>query len=105
MRDGCDRITNVKLMLLCMYAVNRSCGGLVDISIKYFGNDRLLSLITTSCIGIKRLCLVSCNNVSDEGLCETAAKLGLLEQLELSHCQFFERPSNMWEAIVLTLSL
>ncbi|KAK4796663.1 hypothetical protein SAY86_028989 [Trapa natans] len=79
------------LDIMCRQAVDLSCGGLIDINIEYFGTDELLQYITASCTGIKRLRLVSCYDVSDEGLCETAAKLPMLEDLELSHCKFSEK--------------
>ncbi|OWM71285.1 F-box protein SKIP19-like [Punica granatum] len=82
--------TGEDLDVMCRHAVDRSCGGLVDIRIENFCTDELLNYITASCTQIKRLRLVRCYYVSDEGLSEAAAKLPMLEDLELSYCSFSE---------------
>ncbi|XP_056158631.1 F-box protein SKIP19-like [Syzygium oleosum] len=76
------------LVAMCRHAVDRSHGGCVDINIEYFGTDELLKYTTDRCNHIRRLRLVCCNNISDEGLCVAATKLPLLEVLELSYCLF-----------------
>lgn len=68
--------------------VDRSCGVLIDINIEYFGTDDLLKYITDRASNLKRLRLVSCNSISDEGLSEGARNLPLLEELNLSDCSF-----------------
>ncbi|OWM71286.1 putative F-box/LRR-repeat protein 23 [Punica granatum] len=75
---------------MCRQAVDRSCGGLVDISILYFGTDELLTHIAASCTQIKRLCLVSCIGFSKGTISEIASKLSMLEDLELSYCSLLE---------------
>ncbi|XP_028759197.1 F-box protein SKIP19 [Neltuma alba] len=72
------------LEILCRRAVDRSCGQLVDINVEYFGTDDLLKYITDSTSHLRRLRLVYCDDISDEGLCEVAGKLPLLEELDIS---------------------
>jgi len=71
---------------MCRLAVDRSCGQLVDLYMEYLGTDDLLRHIADSSSQLKRLRLVSCYDISDEGLSEVAAKLPLLEELDISCC-------------------
>ncbi|XVF81982.1 hypothetical protein PTKIN_Ptkin16aG0006300 [Pterospermum kingtungense] len=68
---------------MCMHAIDRSCGGLVDINIEYFGTDELLAYIAHRTNNLRRLRLVMCWDVSDEGLIEAASEFPLLEELEI----------------------
>ncbi|KAL6127505.1 hypothetical protein ACLB2K_070870 [Fragaria x ananassa] len=72
---------------LCRKAIDLSCGNLVDISAHNFCSDDLLKYITDSCRGIKRLYFVL-SDITNNGLIEAAPKLPLLEELELSHCNY-----------------
>ncbi|KAI4371818.1 hypothetical protein MLD38_010122 [Melastoma candidum] len=72
---------------MCMHAIDRSLGCCEDIAVQFFGNDQLLLYIAGSCSKLRRLRLVSCGGVSDEGLCEAVGKLPLLEEIELYHCE------------------
>ncbi|KAL4363348.1 hypothetical protein GQ457_04G000620 [Hibiscus cannabinus] len=74
------------LKKMCLHAVDRSCGHLLDINVEYFGTDELLSYISKRSLHLKCLRLVSCHNISDEGLSEAALKLPFLEELEISYC-------------------
>ncbi|XP_056161879.1 F-box protein SKIP19-like [Syzygium oleosum] len=76
------------LEAMCRHAVDRSHGGCVDINVEYFGTNELLWYTTDRCNHIRRLRLVFCIDISDEGLSEAATKLPLLEVLELSYCSF-----------------
>ncbi|KAE8727619.1 F-box protein SKIP19 [Hibiscus syriacus] len=67
---------------MCIHAVDRSCGQLLDINIENFGPDELLSYISERSIHLKRLRL-SCYYISNEGLSEAASKLPFLEELEI----------------------
>ncbi|KAJ7969049.1 F-box protein [Quillaja saponaria] len=69
---------------MCRHAIDRSCGQLVDINVEYFGTDELLEYITNSSSHLRRLRLVCCYYISDEGLIEIVAKLPLLEELDIS---------------------
>ncbi|KAF5752711.1 F-box protein SKIP19-like [Tripterygium wilfordii] len=80
-----------RLEKMCFLAIDRSCGNLVDISIQDFGSDELLKHIANSASGLKRLQLVSCLGMTDDGLSELAAKVPMLEELDLSHCSFSGR--------------
>ncbi|XVE94243.1 hypothetical protein REPUB_Repub01dG0264800 [Reevesia pubescens] len=71
---------------MCFHAVDRSCGHLLDINVEYFGSDELLNHIAERSSHLKRLRLVLCSNISDEGLSEAALKLPFLEELEISYC-------------------
>ncbi|CAL2252340.1 unnamed protein product [Prunus armeniaca] len=96
--DYDDMFYNLDAM--CRHAVDRSCGGLVDVNIEHFGDDDLLKYITDriclaaflflcngySCGGIRRLRLVSCYSISRVGLGKVASKLTLLEELEIYVC-------------------
>ncbi|KAE8683177.1 putative F-box/LRR-repeat protein 23 [Hibiscus syriacus] len=68
---------------MCVHAVDRSCGHLLDINIEYFGTDDLLFYISERSTHLKHLRLFSCYDISDEGLSEAALKLPFLEKLEI----------------------
>ncbi|XVF00508.1 hypothetical protein REPUB_Repub04eG0007200 [Reevesia pubescens] len=68
---------------MCMNAIDRSCGGLVDINIEYFGTDELLIYITQRTSNLKRLRVITCWHISDEGLSEAAKNFSLLEEHEI----------------------
>ncbi|GMH20809.1 hypothetical protein Nepgr_022651 [Nepenthes gracilis] len=69
-------------------AVDRSCGGLVEIHIQYFGNDDLLNFIADRSSRLKSLRLACCYWITDEGFTEAIKKLPLLEEVELTLCTF-----------------
>ncbi|GMI70153.1 SKP1/ASK-Interacting protein 19 [Hibiscus trionum] len=71
------------LETMCLLAVDRSCGHLLDINIEYFGTDELLFYISERSVHLKRLRLFSCFYISDEGLSKSALKLPFLEELEI----------------------
>ncbi|KAK8662006.1 hypothetical protein V6N13_091594 [Hibiscus sabdariffa] len=71
---------------MCVHAVDRSCGHLLDINIEYFGTDELLFYISERSVHLKRLRLFSCYEISDEGLSEAASKFPFLEELEILIC-------------------
>ncbi|XVF68319.1 hypothetical protein PTKIN_Ptkin10aG0195200 [Pterospermum kingtungense] len=60
---------------MCMHAIDRSCGGLVDISIEFFGTDELLTYMAQSYVmangnvcrsfRFSLLCLGACWNVAN----------------------------------------
>ncbi|GMN54579.1 hypothetical protein TIFTF001_023697 [Ficus carica] len=73
------------LETICRRAVDYSSGQLVEINIGDFATDRLLQYITNRSSQIKCLRLFRCFQISDGGLSAAAAKLPLLEELELSN--------------------
>lgn len=70
----------------CIGAVDRSNGGLVEITIKDFGSDVLLARLADRARHLKRLRLVYCPDVTDKGLWKAVPKLTELEELEFSYC-------------------
>lgn len=70
---------------MTMHAIDRSCGGLVDISLWDFATDELLKYITYRTSNLKHLRLICCNDITDEGLQEAAKGLPFLEDLEISY--------------------
>ncbi|CAI0545452.1 unnamed protein product [Linum tenue] len=78
-----ERVTDVEA--LCAQAVDRSCGGLVSLSLECFGSDKLLADIASKSGQLKRLRLVSCHEVSDQGFSTAVQKLLFLEELEISY--------------------
>ncbi|KAG2688855.1 hypothetical protein I3843_09G113300 [Carya illinoinensis] len=82
--DLCDMPYDLETM--CRHAVDRSFGQLVDINVEHFGTDELLNYIADCSSRLRRLRLVSCDSISEEGLSEAAAKLPLLEELNISFC-------------------
>ncbi|KAF3962849.1 hypothetical protein CMV_012689 [Castanea mollissima] len=88
MRNHEDLDTPFDPEKMCRHAIDRSSGQLRDITIEHFGTDDLLNHITNSSSQLRRLRLVSCYCITDEGLNEAAAKLPLLEELEISPCSF-----------------
>ncbi|KAA8519423.1 hypothetical protein F0562_013702 [Nyssa sinensis] len=71
---------------IAKHAIDRSCGQLIDINIGYYCTDELLQYITDRTSYLRRLQLVCCYNISDEGFSEAAKKLPLLEELHLYDC-------------------
>ncbi|KAF7842921.1 F-box protein SKIP19-like [Senna tora] len=72
------------LEIMCRHAIDRSCGQLVDINVENFGTDDLLKYISNCTSHLRRLRLVSCSSISDQGLTEVAQKFPLLEELDIS---------------------
>ncbi|GLT97117.1 hypothetical protein SLE2022_147000 [Rubroshorea leprosula] len=73
---------------MCMRAVDLSKGNLDYINIEDFGTDDILAYIAERSSRLRCLRLVSCSDISDEGLREAISKLSLLEELEISYCYF-----------------
>ncbi|XP_062012665.1 F-box protein SKIP19-like [Rosa rugosa] len=90
--DGDLHDMTYDLEKMCCHAVDRSCGQLVDITVEYFGSDELLKYITDRSSGIRRLRIVRCYFITDEGLSEVALKLPMLEDLEISLCTLSQEP-------------
>ncbi|KAL4627691.1 hypothetical protein ACB092_05G183500, partial [Castanea dentata] len=71
---------------MCIHAIDRSYGQLRDINIECFSTNELLIYITQSTSQLRRLRLVCCYSILDEGLSKVAAKLSLLEELDITLC-------------------
>lgn len=89
---GTDLGTDEYLELLCQRAVDYSSGHVTDINIEYFGTDDLLRHIANSASQVRRLRLVCCYGVTDEGLCEVAEKLPQLEELDITISSLSNEP-------------
>ncbi|PPD75215.1 hypothetical protein GOBAR_DD27860 [Gossypium barbadense] len=85
------------LAKMCVHAVDRSCGHLLDINVEYFGTDALLLHISESTKMVTQLFATAITYhcpcfilqmmlFADEGLSEAALKLPFLEELEISYC-------------------
>lgn len=83
-----DMYLDYNLEGICRHTVDRSCGQLVDINIEYFGTDELLHHIAHSSNQLRRLRILDCYDISDEGFTEAVSKLPLLEHLEIFLCSF-----------------
>ncbi|XVF45979.1 hypothetical protein PTKIN_Ptkin02bG0251300 [Pterospermum kingtungense] len=70
---------------ICMHAVDRSSGGLVDINIDDFGSDELITYIAQRTSNLRRLRLVFCD-ISYKGLRGAASTFPLLKELEIHFC-------------------
>ncbi|KAJ1398187.1 Leucine-rich repeat [Sesbania bispinosa] len=81
------------LVNICRHAVQRSCGHLEEINIEYFCTYDLLNYIADSTSQLRRLGLVKCWGISDEGLGVVAKKLPVLEELEMSSFFFLSKDS------------
>ncbi|XP_058752321.1 F-box protein SKIP19-like [Vicia villosa] len=71
---------------ICCYAVERSCGHLIDINIKFFANDDLLECIAENASNLQNVQLLNCLSISDKGFIEAVRKFSQLEKLDISHC-------------------
>lgn len=68
--------------------VDRSAGGLINISIEGFGSDELITYIAQRSSNLKHLRLACCYSISADALIEAFGLLPLLEELELTLCSF-----------------
>ncbi|XP_062018571.1 putative F-box/LRR-repeat protein 23 [Rosa rugosa] len=69
---------------LCKSAIGRCCGNLVDINIENFGTNSLLCCLAERSSGLKRLRLVGCHEITDEGFRAVALRFPLLEDLDIT---------------------
>lgn len=74
------------LVKICRYAVDRSCGFLIDIDIEFIGTDRLLQYISENASNLRCMKLVECSKISDKGFSEAVRKLPQLEDVNISKC-------------------
>ncbi|KAJ9565889.1 hypothetical protein OSB04_001855 [Centaurea solstitialis] len=81
MDDGYDPSDDIEK--LCKQAVYRSCGELIDISLRFFGNYDLLVHISRCSIKLNRLCLRGCYGITGCELSKAVKLLPHLETLEL----------------------
>ncbi|CAK8566644.1 unnamed protein product [Lathyrus sativus] len=72
---------------VCRYAVDRSCGHLIDINIEYFCTDDLLESIAENAYNLRTMRLLNCASISDKGFSEAVKKFSQLEKLDISYCK------------------
>ncbi|XP_074267271.1 F-box protein SKIP19-like [Silene latifolia] len=87
--DEPERMHQYKRMMVNV--VDRSAGGLIDLSIEGFGSDGLFSHVASQLSQLKRLRLAKCDGISEKALVEALEKLSSLEELELTLCDFENR--------------
>ncbi|XP_057763930.1 putative F-box/LRR-repeat protein 23 [Salvia miltiorrhiza] len=68
---------------MCRRAVDRSQGQLVDLTIDFFGDGELIIYVADRSRNLKRLKLVSCDEMSADPLIQAVEKLEQLEELHL----------------------
>ncbi|CAJ2643963.1 unnamed protein product [Trifolium pratense] len=85
-----------ELAKICQYAIERSCGHLIDIQIEYFGSDDILECIAQSASNLRCMQLVECFQISDKGFIDAVRKLPKLEEVRISLCDL---SSNSLEAL------
>ncbi|KAJ9566044.1 hypothetical protein OSB04_002010 [Centaurea solstitialis] len=68
---------------LCKQAVDRSCGELIDIRLKGYGNDDLIDHISRCSSKLNCLRLTACDDITPWGLSNALKRLPHLETLEL----------------------
>ncbi|PIA42590.1 hypothetical protein AQUCO_02000196v1 [Aquilegia coerulea] len=73
-------------------SLKRSCGELVEFSMKYFGTDDLMNIaFNESRSSLRCIRLVSCYQVSDDVLVDVCKKNPLLDELEMCYCSFSDK--------------
>ncbi|KFK32208.1 hypothetical protein AALP_AA6G211300 [Arabis alpina] len=92
---GDSESTEINLESICRHAVDRSQGGLIGIDIWYFGTDDLLQYIAERSSNLRSLKLAMCYPITLIGVVDAVLKLPLLEDLEVSYCEFSEDCLNI----------
>ncbi|XP_047308431.1 putative F-box/LRR-repeat protein 23 isoform X3 [Impatiens glandulifera] len=76
--------TSYEMFEIIKQAIDRSCGQLIDINLKYYCNDNILKYITDDRKNqVRRLKLVSCRDITNYGLSEAAKMMPSMEELHL----------------------
>ncbi|KAJ4980345.1 hypothetical protein NE237_031182 [Protea cynaroides] len=92
MRDLPDVMeSGVDFEEVARHAVDRSCGQLIEFSVGHVGTDEVLKYITDRSCPLRCLRLADCIYATDNGMIEVVKKLPLLEELDLSYCQFSKK--------------
>ncbi|KAJ1698131.1 hypothetical protein LUZ63_006643 [Rhynchospora breviuscula] len=76
-------------------AIDRSGGLLEEFSVDYFGDDDLLRYLCDRTSVLKRLCLISCYQLSEEAIAETAKRQPLLEEIQITFGSFSEKVTEI----------
>ncbi|OAY75546.1 F-box protein SKIP19, partial [Ananas comosus] len=78
-----DHLGEAEMEAMARLAVDWSAGRMEEFSAARFGSDELLLYIAERANLLKSLCLVSCYDISDEGLTEMVKRFPCLEKLEI----------------------
>ncbi|KAJ3698584.1 hypothetical protein LUZ61_002289 [Rhynchospora tenuis] len=76
-------------------AIDRSGGLLEEFSIERLGNDDLLRYLCDRTSVLKRLRLISCHQLSEKAIAETAKRQPLLEEFEISFGSYCEEVTEI----------
>ncbi|KAJ4754804.1 RNI-like superfamily protein [Rhynchospora pubera] len=76
-------------------AIDRSGGLLEEFSVECFGDDDLLRYLCDSTSVLKRLCLTSCYQLSEEAIAETAKRQPILEEIQITFGSFSEKVTEI----------
>ncbi|XP_078175445.1 putative F-box/LRR-repeat protein 9 [Carex rostrata] len=76
-------------------AIDRSGNRLEEFSVEYFGDADLLQYLCDRTTVLKRLCLISCYQLSDEAIAETAKRQPLLEELQITFGSLSEKVTEI----------
>ncbi|XP_057763922.1 putative F-box/LRR-repeat protein 23 [Salvia miltiorrhiza] len=82
--DSDSRTVKKEYVAMCRRAVDRSQGQLVDFAIDSFGDGELINYVVDRAQNLKRLKLVSCNEMSGGPFIQAVEKLRQLEELHLT---------------------
>ncbi|KAL4626530.1 hypothetical protein ACB092_05G103300 [Castanea dentata] len=118
MRNSCCRRSlgdpnNMRYYLekMCIHAIDRSFGQLLDVYIETFGSDELLTYIAQRYIFfpyldcLDCLCLVCCYYITDKKFSELVAKLLLLEELDMTTSSLSEEPLKALGALLSSFEI
>ncbi|XP_078170577.1 putative F-box/LRR-repeat protein 23 [Carex rostrata] len=76
-------------------AIDRSSHLLEEFSLEYLGDDHLLQYLCDRTSVLKKLCLISCYQVSEEAIAETAKQQPLLEEIQITFGSFEEKVTEI----------
>ncbi|KAJ4754810.1 RNI-like superfamily protein [Rhynchospora pubera] len=76
-------------------AIDRSAGRLEEFSVKHFGDDYLLWYLRDRTSILKKLCLISCYQLSEEAIADTAKRQPLLEEIQITFGSFSEKVTEI----------
>ncbi|KAJ3698583.1 hypothetical protein LUZ61_002288 [Rhynchospora tenuis] len=75
---------------LTKLAIDRSGGRLEEFSVEKIGDDDLLRYLCDRTSTLKKLCLISCYQLSEEAIVETGERQPLLEEIHITFAPFSE---------------
>ncbi|KAJ4792202.1 RNI-like superfamily protein [Rhynchospora pubera] len=76
-------------------AIDRSSGRLEEFSVEDFGDNELLWYLCDRTSILKKLCLISCYQLSEEAMADTAKRQPLLEEIQITFGSFSEKVTEI----------